>query len=89
MKEVSIAFLLAMKDLGEADVILGIKIIKHNGGLMLNQSHYIEKILKRFHVFEKAPLSIPMGANEKLLPYKGYVISQLEYSKIIGSLMYA
>ena len=78
-----------MKDLGEADVILGIKIKTDGGRIKLIQSHYIEKILKRFHVFEKAPLSIPMGANEKLLPYKGYVISQLEYSKIIGSLMYA
>ena len=78
-----------MKDLGETDVILGVKISRDNDSLILSQSHYIEKILKRFHVFEKAPLSIPMGANEKLLPYKGYVISQLEYSKIIGSLMYA
>ena len=50
----------SMKDLGEADVILGIKIIRHNGGLMLNQSHYIEKILKRYNMFDKSPVSTPM-----------------------------
>ena len=61
----------SMKDLGEADVILGIKIIRHNGGLMLNQSHYIEKILNRFNMFDKSPFSTPMDPCEKLLPYKG------------------
>ena len=34
-----------MKDLGVADVILGIKISKSLDGLILSQSHYIEKIL--------------------------------------------
>ena len=58
-----------MKDFGETDVILGIKIIKHNGGLMLDQSHYMETILKRFHMFEKPSVSIPMDQCEKLVPY--------------------
>ncbi|KAL0323616.1 UNVERIFIED_CONTAM: Retrovirus-related Pol polyprotein from transposon TNT 1-94 [Sesamum angustifolium] len=35
-----------MKDLGEADVILGVKIRKTENGFSLCQSHYIEKILK-------------------------------------------
>ena len=79
----------SMKDLREADVILGIKIIKHNEGHMLNQSHYIEKILKRFNMFDKSPAFTPMDPCEKLVPYKEEVISQFEYSKIIGSLIYA
>ena len=37
-----------MKDLGEAEVILGIKITRTLNGLNLSQEHYIEKILKRF-----------------------------------------
>jgi hypothetical protein len=38
-----------MKDLGEADVILNIKLIKgENGGVTLSQTHYIEKMLIRF-----------------------------------------
>ena len=35
-----------MKDLGEASVILGIKITRSKEGISLDQSHYIEKILK-------------------------------------------
>ena len=38
--------LFEMKDMGEADVILGIKIHKTNTGFSLSQSHYIEKMLK-------------------------------------------
>jgi len=38
-----------MKDLGEADVILNIKLLREgNGGVTLVQSHYMEKILSRF-----------------------------------------
>ena len=37
-----------MKDLGVSDVILGVKISKTSDGLILSQSHYIEKILKKF-----------------------------------------
>jgi hypothetical protein len=35
-----------MKDLGEADVILNIKLLREgNGGITLVQSHYVEKVL--------------------------------------------
>nr|ABA97555.1 retrotransposon protein, putative, Ty1-copia subclass [Oryza sativa Japonica Group] len=37
-----------MKDLGVADVILNIKLIKGENGITLLQSHYVEKILNRF-----------------------------------------
>ena len=37
-----------MKDLGEAEVILGIKITKTLNGLNLSQAHYVKKILKWF-----------------------------------------
>ena len=38
-----------MKDLGEADVILNIKLLREgNGGVTLVQSHYVEKVLNRF-----------------------------------------
>ena len=36
-----------MKDLGEADVILNIKLIKGENGITLTQSHYVEKVLSR------------------------------------------
>ena len=39
-----------MKDLGEADVIHNIKLLREegNGGIILVQSHYVEKVLSRF-----------------------------------------
>jgi hypothetical protein len=38
-----------MKDLGEADVILNIKLLREgNGGATLLQSHYVKKVLSRF-----------------------------------------
>jgi hypothetical protein len=37
-----------MKDLGQADVILNIKLIKNESGITLSQSHYVEKIFSRF-----------------------------------------
>ena len=38
-----------MKDLGVADVILNVKLLRDgNGGITLLQSHYVEKVLSRF-----------------------------------------
>ena len=37
-----------MKDLGVADMILGIKILKTPNSLALSQTHYIQKILENF-----------------------------------------
>jgi tRNA(Ser,Leu) C12 N-acetylase TAN1 len=36
-----------MKDLGETDVILKVKLIKNEIGISLTQSHYVKKILSR------------------------------------------
>nr|GEX27972.1 zinc finger, CCHC-type [Tanacetum cinerariifolium] len=44
-----------MKDMGEADVILGIKIERENKGIVITQSHYIEKILKKFNREDCSP----------------------------------
>ena len=38
-----------MKDMGLADVILGVKIIRTQTGLVLSQSHYVDKILEKFN----------------------------------------
>ena len=38
-----------MKDLGVADVILGIKISITSEGNILSQAHYIEKIIEKYN----------------------------------------
>ena len=51
-----------MKDLGVADVILGIRIHKTPQGLALSQSHYIEKVLDKFKYLDfkisKTPIDV-------------------------------
>jgi hypothetical protein len=78
-----------MKDLGIADVILGIRIVRNENGLVLNQSHYIEKVLKRFNQFDCEPVCTPFDASMKLYPNIGRAVNQLEYARVIGCLMYA
>jgi len=51
--------LFEMKDMGEADVILGIKIQKTNTSFSLSQSHYMEKMLKKFNQFDVTPVRTP------------------------------
>ena len=48
-----------MKDLGPIDVILGIKLIKKNDDMVLTQSHYVEKLLKKFNYFSVKYVSTP------------------------------
>ncbi|CAM8907631.1 unnamed protein product [Rhodiola kirilowii] len=79
----------AMKDMGEADVILGIRIKRENKSITLSQSHYIEKVLKKFNYLNCSPVSTPIDPNVKLLPNAGEAVSQLEYSQVINCLMYA
>ncbi|GKA63464.1 zinc finger, CCHC-type containing protein [Tanacetum coccineum] len=79
----------SMKDMGEADVILGIKIKRENKGIVITQSHYIEKILKKFNHEDCSSVSTPMDLVEKLKPNTGKPVDQLEYLRAIGCLMYA
>ncbi|GJR09338.1 zinc finger, CCHC-type containing protein [Tanacetum coccineum] len=78
-----------MKDMGEADVILGIRIKHESNGITISQSYYIEKVLKKFNYFDCTLVSTPMDTSEKLMPNNGHVVSQFEYSRVIGCLMYA
>ncbi|KAK2429298.1 putative mitochondrial protein [Trifolium repens] len=78
-----------MKDLGEADVILGIKITRSEKGISLNQSHYIEKILRKYNYFDCKPASTPYDPSIKLFKNDGDGVRQTEYASIIGSLRYA
>ncbi|GKA10647.1 zinc finger, CCHC-type containing protein [Tanacetum coccineum] len=79
----------SMKDMGEAGVILGIRIKREDKGITITQSHYIEKILKKFKCDDCCPVSTPLDPTIKLMPNTGKAVDQLEYSRAIGCLMYA
>ncbi|GJX25553.1 retrotransposon protein, putative, ty1-copia subclass [Tanacetum coccineum] len=63
----------AMKDLGEAAYILGIKIYRDRSWRLIGlfQSAYIEKILKRFHMENSKRGSIPMQEKLRLSKSQG------------------
>jgi len=78
-----------MKDLGEADDILNIKLVREgNGGVTLLQSHYMEKVLSLFGSSDYPPT--PMPCDPSVLLRKNQMIArgQLRYSQIIGAIMY-
>ena len=78
-----------MKDLGVADVILNIKLLRdENGGITLLQSHYVEKDLSRFGYSDCTPSPTPYDASVLLRKNKWIARDQLRYSQIIHSLMY-
>ena len=79
-----------MKDMGEVDTILGIKIKKHSGGYALCQSHYIDKILSKFNHLGIKEANTPFDVSNKLVENSGRSIAdQLDYASVLGSLMYA
>ncbi|GJW28025.1 zinc finger, CCHC-type containing protein [Tanacetum coccineum] len=79
----------SMKDIEEDDVIFGIRIKHESNGIVISQSHYIEKVLKKFNYFYCSPVRTPIDTSEKLMPNNGHIVSQLEYSRVIEYLMYA
>ncbi|KAL6320637.1 hypothetical protein AAG906_008637 [Vitis piasezkii] len=77
-----------MKDLGEVDTILGIKVKRNSGGYALNQTHYIEKVVSKFSHLKIKDANTPFDSSIKLEKNDGRSVAQLEYASAIGSLMY-
>ncbi|GJZ30276.1 hypothetical protein Tco_0575323 [Tanacetum coccineum] len=46
------------------------------------------QVLKKFNYFECTLVSTPIDTSKKLMPCNGQAVSQLEYSRMIGCLMY-
>jgi len=61
-----------MKGMGQTNVILGIQIVRDDESITLNQSHYIEKVLKRFNHTDCAPVSTPFDPSVKLVKNTGF-----------------
>ncbi|GKA98885.1 retrotransposon protein, putative, ty1-copia subclass [Tanacetum coccineum] len=87
----------AMKDLGEAAYILGIKIYRDRSKRLIGlcQSAYIEKTLKRFYTENSKRGKIPMQEKLKLSKSQGAStpaeiqrIQNIPYASAVGSIMY-
>ena len=88
----------AMKDLGEAAYILGIRIYRNRTKrqIGLSQSNYLDKILKKFNMLESKKGFLPMQHGTKLsksqCPSSSEELermSRIPYASAIGSIMYA
>ncbi|GJR18238.1 retrotransposon protein, putative, ty1-copia subclass [Tanacetum coccineum] len=77
-----------VKDMGLADVIFGIKIIQTQNGLVLSQAHYVDKILNTHNVGDSSLARTLIDTSLHLSKNRGVGVAQLEYSRIIGMLMY-
>jgi hypothetical protein len=84
-----LASMFKMKDLNEADTILGIKVKRHSESYALCQSHYIEKILIKYKHLNVKKVNTLFDSNYKLVENTGRAIAQLEFASTIGSMMYA
>ena len=88
----------AMKDLGAAKKILGMRITRDgkNHKLTLSQGEYIEKVLHRFRMQNEklvsTPLAIHFKLSKEMCPKTQEEIdymSRIPYSSTVVSLMYA
>ncbi|CAN0838583.1 Retrovirus-related Pol polyprotein from transposon TNT 1-94 [Linum grandiflorum] len=77
-----------MKDLGPADVILGIKVTRTETGYTLSQEHYVNKIVSIHLDDHLSTASTPFDSNSHLEKNQGEPIDQSKYARIIGSLMF-
>jgi hypothetical protein len=86
-----------MKDLGEAEFVLGIQIHRdrRKGVLGLSQKAYIEKMLKKYSMHKCSPSPAPIVKGEKYgdwqCPRNQYEIDQMKavpYASAVGSLQY-
>ena len=77
-----------MKDMGLANVILGIKVKRTSEGLILSQSHYVDNILGKFDKDNSSIAKTSVDVTLHLSKNKGESVSQVEYSRVIGNLMY-
>ena len=86
-----------MKDLGKTKFCIGLQIEHFPNGVLVHQSTYIKKILKRFNMDKVHPLSSPMvvrSLDVKKDPFrpceKGdeLLVPEVPYLSAIGALMY-
>jgi len=77
-----------MKDMSEASVILGVKIIRKGDSTLLFQEKYTEKLLKKVGYYDFKSIRTPYDANSKLKKNKRESISQIQYAQIIGRLLH-
>ncbi|KAK4381523.1 hypothetical protein Sango_2959300 [Sesamum angolense] len=75
-----------MQDMSDIDVILGIKLIRSTDGIVIFQSHYVEKIIERFgYQNSRIARAYEFFLYALFENKSGVSVAQLRSSQIIGS----
>jgi hypothetical protein len=69
-----------IKDLGEADVILGMKIFKNSNSVLLSQSHYTKSIIEKIGFSDVSLVNTPYDLNTHLYKNNSDPIEQEKYA---------
>ena len=84
-----------MKDMGEAEFILNVKIQRDRSKrlLSLSQESYVEKVLERFNMSTCKPIDTPVAKGEhlkvcSLTPEEKQKMTRIPYASAVGSLIY-
>jgi len=86
-----------MKDLGQANKILGMQIHRDRSkrNIWLSQKNYLKKILRRFNMQDCKPISTPLPINFRLSSSMSpsneaerMEMSRVPYASAVGSLMF-
>eukprot|EP00253_Pinus_taeda_P012902 PITA_12902 len=78
-----------MSFLGELTYFLGLQIQQNEGGILLSQTNYLKKILKKYVMEDSKPVCTPMVTGCSLSANdESAVVHQPTYRSMIGSLLY-
>ncbi|KAK1427855.1 hypothetical protein QVD17_16553 [Tagetes erecta] len=78
-----------MSSMGEINFFLGLQVKQSADGIFINQSKFVEKLLKKFKMQDCQTIRTPSDVNCKIQPDpKGKAVDQTLYRSMIGSLMY-
>ena len=93
-----LAGIFSMKDMGEAQFILGLQIVRDrpNRMLSLSQSQYIDTVLRRFNMHQSVPQPTPCDTGMDLrkstveaTAEEAREMADKPYSSAVGAIMYA
>lgn len=79
-----------MKDLGKAELFLGMRLEQEDSHIKIDQEEYIEKLLRRFGMENCKTVATPAVPGQHLKKPEGSYIpsDKIPYRELIGSLMY-
>ena len=79
-----------MKDLGELNYFLGVRIVQENDKIFINQSFYTEKLLKKFGFENAKPVATPVDVSCVLEKASddAELFDEEIYQSAVGSLLY-